>query len=87
MILRLQVPGGRVLADETACLLLLGDSRTLVRTDTEYEAARGLVTRLTWAGDRQARLDALRDAYEHHIQQAGEALLRRADLAAAPTDT
>ena len=81
MIISIAVPGGRVLADETACLLDLGSWRHIVRTPDEYETARGAIVRQTWAGDREARLTALQDAWEYHKTQAGEALLRRAALA------
>ena len=84
MIIQIEVPGGRVLADATLCMLILAQLRFLIRTDKEYQHARMLARSETHTADEcAAMLNAIQDAWEYHNTQAADALLRRAALAGA----
>lgn len=79
--LRIEIPGGGVVADETGCLVRLGGAkRYLVRSAEELEHVRGEIVRLTCAADRAARLEALKAGYEHHVAQACQAIEQRATI-------
>ena len=81
MIREWPLPDGKILADETAVLMCLGPSRTLIRTIADVERARVELVETVPPEQRALAVSHLVDAWMHHVELAGQAMLDRAETA------